>query len=208
MGELGWELYIPTEFSLGVFDEVWAAGQPVGLVPAGMHAMNSLRMEKAYRHWGDDIADEDTPLEAGLSWGVDWDKPGGFIGRDALLAQRDAGLTRRLVQFRLDDPEPLLYHDEPILRNGLLVGRITSGMYGHTVGAALGMSYLDATRHLTRVHSDLEGPRGRCNGERVPRHASYRPSTNRTPTSRSFRLIDRFRQSHPWTTVILITSPA
>jgi len=175
MGELGWELYIPTEFSLGVFDEVWAAGQPVGLVPAGMHAMNSLRMEKAYRHWGDDIADEDTPLEAGLSWGVDWDKPGGFIGRDALLAQRDAGLTRRLVQFRLDDPEPLLYHDEPILRNGLLVGRITSGMYGHTVGAALGMGYVSHDRGAPRdevIGADFEID---VNGTRVPATASYRP---------------------------------
>ncbi len=175
MGELGWEFYIPTEFSLGVFDEVWAAGQPVGLVPAGMHAMNSLRMEKAYRHWGDDIADEDTPLEAGLSWGVDWDKPGGFVGRDALLAQRDAGLTRRLVQFRLDDPKPLLYHDEPILRNGLLVGRITSGMYGHTVGAALGMGYVSHDRGAPRdevIGADFEID---VNGTRAPATASYRP---------------------------------
>ena len=175
MGELGWELYIPTEFSLGVFDELWATGQPVGLMPAGMHAMNSLRMEKAYRHWGDDIADEDTPLEAGLSWGVAWDKPGGFIGREALIAQREAGLTRRLVQFRLDDPEPLLYGNEPILGDGSLVGRITSGMYGHTVGAALGMGYVTHEPGTPRDEVIGGSFEITINGERIPATASYRP---------------------------------
>ena len=175
MGELGWELYVPTEFALGAFDSLWKSGAPNGLVAAGYHAMNSLRMEKAYRHWGDDIADEDTPLEAGLSWGVAFDKPGGFIGHDALVAQRDAGVTRRLVQFRLDDPEPLLYHDEPVLRDGHLVGRITSGMYGHTVGAALGMSYVGCEPGTPRAQV-LEGAfEVDVNGVRVPATASYRP---------------------------------
>ncbi len=174
MGELGWELYVPTEFSLGVFDVLWDAGRDRGLVPAGMHAMNSLRMEKAYRHWGEDICDEDSPLEAGLSWGVAWDKPGGFVGREALLAQREEGLTRRLVQFRLDDPEPLLYHDEPILRDRDLVGRITSGMYGHTVGAALGMGYVTHERGSPRdalLEASFEVV---VNGERVGATPSYR----------------------------------
>jgi 4-methylaminobutanoate oxidase (formaldehyde-forming) len=175
MGELGWELYVPTEFALGAFDALWESGAPAGLTPAGYHAMNSLRMEKAYRHWGDDIADEDTPLEAGLSWGVAFDKPGGFIGHDALVAQREAGVTRRLVQFRLDDPEPLLYHDEPVLRDGHLVGRITSGMYGHTVGAALGMSYVDCEPGTPRAQV-IEGAfEVDVNGVRVPATASYRP---------------------------------
>jgi 4-methylaminobutanoate oxidase (formaldehyde-forming) len=175
MGELGWELYVPTEFALGAFDSLWKSGAPNGLVAAGYHAMNSLRMEKAYRHWGDDIADEDTPLEAGLSWGVAFDKPGGFIGHDALVAQREAGVTRRLVQFRLDDPEPLLYHDEPVLRDGHLVGRITSGMYGHTVGAALGMSYVGCEPGTPRAQV-LEGAfEVDVNGVRVPATASYRP---------------------------------
>ncbi len=175
MGELGWELYIPTEFSPGVFDQVWATGQPVGLVPAGMHAMNSLRMEKAYRHWGDDITDEDTPLEAGLSWGVDWDKEGGFIGREALLAKKEMGPTRRLVQFRLDDPEPLLYHDEPILCDGVLVGQITSGMYGHTVGAALGMGYVAHDQGATRDEVIAGCFEIDVNGTTVPATPSYRP---------------------------------
>ena len=175
MGELGWELYVPTEFALGAFDALWESGAPNGLVAAGYHAMNSLRMEKAYRHWGDDIGDEDTPLEAGLSWGVAFDKPGGFIGHDALVAQREAGVTRRLVQFRLDDPEPLLYHDEPVLRDGQLVGRITSGMYGHTVGAALGMSYVDCEPSTPRAQV-IEGTfEIDVNGVLVPATASYRP---------------------------------
>ena len=175
MGELGWELYVPTEFALGAFDALWKSGAPAGLTPAGHHAMNSLRMEKAYRHWGDDIGDEDTPLEAGLSWGVAFDKPGGFIGHDALVAQREAGVIRRLVQFRLDDPEPLLYHDEPVLRDGHLVGRITSGMYGHTVGAALGMSYVDCEPGTPRAQV-IEGTfEVDVNGVQVPATASYRP---------------------------------
>jgi 4-methylaminobutanoate oxidase (formaldehyde-forming) len=175
MGELGWELYVPTEFALGAFDALWESGAPAGLTPAGYHAMNSLRMEKAYRHWGDDIADEDTPLEAGLSWGVSFDKPGGFIGHDALVAQREAGVVRRLVQFRLDDPEPLLYHDEPVFRDGTLVGRITSGMYGHTVGGALGMAYVGCEPDTPRAQV-LEGSFDvDVNGVRIPATASYRP---------------------------------
>jgi glycine cleavage system aminomethyltransferase T len=97
---------------------------------AGYHAMNSLRMECGYRHWGHDIGDEDTPLEGGLGFAVAFDKKGGFIGRDALLRQRETGLRRRLVQFALTDPARLLYHDEPIRRDGAIVGRITSGMLG------------------------------------------------------------------------------
>jgi len=144
VGELGWELYIPTEFVQGVYDEITAAGEAFGLVHAGYHALNSLRMEKAYRHWGHDITDEDTPLEAGLGFALAFDKPGGFIGRDALLKQRQAGVPRkRLVQFALQDSEPLIYHNEPIWRDGKLLGYITSGMYGHTIGAACGMGYLE-----------------------------------------------------------------
>ena len=175
MGELGWEIYLPTEFAVGAFDQLWESGQPNGLELAGMHAMNSLRMEKAYRHWGDDICDEDTPLEAGLSWGVAWDKPGGFIGRDALLSQRETGITRRLVQFRIDDPEPLLYHNEPVYKDGTIVGRITSGMYGHTVGAALGMGYVS---HEVDVPRDqvIEGSfEVEINGKRFPATTSFRP---------------------------------
>ncbi len=142
VGELGWELYVPTEFATHVYDAIVAAGDAFGLRHAGFHALNSLRMEKAYRHWGHDISDEDTPLQAGLGFTVAWDKPGGFLGRDALLRQREAGLDRRLAVFTLEDPEPLMFHNEPIWRNGVLVGRISSAMFGHTVGRSIGLGYV------------------------------------------------------------------
>ena len=97
--------------------------QTHGLKLGGMHAMDSLRIEKAYRHWGHDITDEDTPLEAGLGFAVAFDKNADFIGRDALLRQKaEKKLAKRLLQFALEDPEPLLYHNEPIYRDGKLVG--------------------------------------------------------------------------------------
>ena len=101
-----------------------------------------MRIEKAYRHWGHDVTDEDTPLEAGLAFAVKFDKAGGFIGRDTLLEQKEKGSTRRLVQFRLDDPQPLLYHNEPIWRKDTIVGHITSGAYGHTLGSCIGLGYV------------------------------------------------------------------
>ena len=142
VGELGWELYVPTEFVQGVFDCLTEEGAAVGMRLAGYHAMNSLRMEKGYRHWGHDITDDDTPLEAGLGFAVSWSKSGGFIGRDALARQKQAGVKRRLVQFALEDCDRLLYHNEPIWRDNILVGRITSGMFGHSVGKSLGMGYV------------------------------------------------------------------
>jgi 4-methylaminobutanoate oxidase (formaldehyde-forming) len=140
-GELGWELYVPTEFARAAFDALIEAGEAHGLRLAGLHALDSCRIEKAYRHWGHDIGDEDTPLEAGLMFAVKPDK-GAFIGRDALLRQRDAGATRRLAQFLLRDPAPMLYHDEPIWADGRMVGRTTSGAYGHALGGAVALGYV------------------------------------------------------------------
>jgi 4-methylaminobutanoate oxidase (formaldehyde-forming) len=128
----------------GVYDEIAAAGPRFGLVHAGYHALNSLRMEKGYRHWGHDITDEDTPLEAGLGFAVSWNKAGGFIGREALLRQREAGCLKRLVQFKLESSDPLLYHNEPIWRGRAIVGFIRSGMYAHSLGAAVGLGYVTA----------------------------------------------------------------
>ncbi len=145
VGELGWELYVPSEFMQGVYDEIVAAGEAFGLAHAGYHALNSLRMEKGYRHWSHDITDEDSPLEAGLGFTVKFDKPDGFIGRDALLKQQEEGLQRRLLQFKLNDPEPLLYHNEPIWRDDEIVGHITSGAYGHTLGGCIGLGYVHTT---------------------------------------------------------------
>jgi 4-methylaminobutanoate oxidase (formaldehyde-forming) len=149
VGELGWELYVPTEFAPAVYDAIVTAGETEGLRHAGYHAMDSLRIEKAYRSWGHDVGREDTPLEAGLGFAVRFDKPIPFIGRDALLAQREAPLRRRLVVFTLDDPDALLYHDEPVWRDGALVGRITSGAYGHTLGRAIGLGFVEDAGGVT-----------------------------------------------------------
>ena len=175
VGELGWELYVPTEFMLGVYDEIVAAGESFGLVHAGYHAINSLRIEKAYRHWSHDITDEDTPLEAGLGFAVKFDKEGGFIGRDALLAQQESGVGKRLLQFRLQDPEPLLYHGEPIWSDDQLVGHITSGAYGHSLGACIGLGYVPVepgtdAAELLKSNYEIE-----VAGVRFPADASLRP---------------------------------
>ena len=143
VGELGWELYIPTEFTLGVYDLLVEAGAEYNLRHIGMHAMNSLRIEKAYRHYGHDITDNDTPLEAGLGFAVAFDKPNGFIGREALLKQKENGVNKRFVQFLLENRQPLLYHNEPIWRDGMLAGYVRSGMYGHTLDGAVGLGYIE-----------------------------------------------------------------
>ena len=155
MGELGWELYVPSEFATGLFDTLLAHGEPHGLKLGGMHAMDSLRIEKAYRHWGHDITDEDTPLEAGLGFAVAFDKNADFVGRDALLKQKaEKKLAKRLLQFALEDPEPLLYHNEPIYRDGALVGHTSSAAYGHHLGRAIAMGYV---HHEGGVDADYVG---------------------------------------------------
>ena len=145
VGELGFELLIDAEFAAHVYDVLAEAGRDLGLKPAGYFALNSLRMEKGYRHWGHDIGEEDTPFNGGLGFAVAMDKPGGFIGREALVAQKAAGpIARRLVQVRLKDTghPPLMFHHEPILRDGQIVGSIMSGAYGHRIGASLGLGYV------------------------------------------------------------------
>jgi 4-methylaminobutanoate oxidase (formaldehyde-forming) len=139
VGELGWELYIPTEFSLHVFDTLVEAGKDFGLKHIGLQALNTLRLEKAYRDYGGDIDNTDTPLEVGLGYFVDFDKPGGFIGREATLRLKESGYRYRMPQFLLEDPEPLLYYGEIIYRDGVPVGYIMAGGYGHTLGASVGV---------------------------------------------------------------------
>jgi heterotetrameric sarcosine oxidase gamma subunit len=142
VGELGWELYVPVEFAAGVYDALHAAGGDLGLADAGYYAIESLRVEKAYRAWGRELTTDDTPLEAGLGFAVRFEKPVPFIGRDALLAQRDTPLEKRLVGFVLDDPEALPWGDEPIWCEGAIVGSTTSAAYGHTLGRAVAMGYV------------------------------------------------------------------
>jgi len=146
VGELGWELYVPVDNAELLYSAIVEAGEPFGLRHAGFHAMNSLRLEAGYRHWGHDISDEDTPLEAGLGFAVAWDKPGGFIGREALLNQKGSSRTKRLIQFRIEDPDLISYHDDPIFRDGVYAGRTTGGMWSHTEDRCLTMAYL--------VHAD------------------------------------------------------
>ena len=137
VGELGWEIYASADQAAHIFEEILHAGA----TPCGLHALDSCRLEKAYRHFGHDITDEDHVLEAGLGFAVKPEK-GEFIGREAVLAKQSAGLSRRLLQFRLREPEPMLYHNEPILRDGAIVGHLSSGGYGHALGASLGLGYV------------------------------------------------------------------
>jgi 4-methylaminobutanoate oxidase (formaldehyde-forming) len=177
MGELGWELHVPSDQALHVYDELVNASEGLGLQHAGYHALNSLRIEKAYRFWGSDITDEDTPLESGLGFAVAWDKPGGFIGREALLRRREEGLRRRLVVFALEDPDPLVYGNEPIWRDGVLVGKTTSGWYGHTLGCGVALGYVGAGELGTATAEWVLGGRYELEiaGRRFAARSSLRP---------------------------------
>jgi 4-methylaminobutanoate oxidase (formaldehyde-forming) len=141
VGELGWEIYVSADMAAHAFETLHAAGQDMGLKLCGMHMMDSARIEKGFRHFGHDITSEDHVLEAGLGFAVKTDKPD-FIGRDAVLRKKEEGLNARLLQFRLTDPEPLLYHNEPIIRDNQIVGFLSSGSYGHHLGAAIGLGYV------------------------------------------------------------------
>ncbi|HEX5296356.1 MAG TPA: FAD-dependent oxidoreductase [Streptosporangiaceae bacterium] len=174
-GELGWELLIPADLAVHVYDTLVSVGPQYGLRHAGYHALDSLRMEKAYRSWGHDISGGDTPLEAGLGFAVAWDKPG-FMGRDALLRLREAGVSRRLVQFALADPDAFAYHDEPIYLDGVLVGRVSSAAYGHTLGRCVALGYVTAPEPGTPPSWYRSGSYEiEIAGERVPADASLRP---------------------------------
>ena len=141
VGELGWEIYVSSDMAAHVFEALEEAGVDLGLKLCGLHTLDSCRTEKAFRHFGHDITDEDHVLEAGLGFAVKTDK-GDFIGRDAVLKKREEGLKRRLVQFRLEDPEPMLFHNEALIRDGKMVSYLTSGNYGHFLGAAVGLAYV------------------------------------------------------------------
>ncbi|KIN75257.1 Glycine cleavage T-protein (Aminomethyl transferase) [Sulfitobacter noctilucae] len=141
VGELGWEIYISADQAPHIFEVLAEAGTEFDLKLCGMHMMDTCRIEKGFRHFGHDITSEDHVLEAGLGFAVRSDKPD-FIGRDAVLRKKDEGLNARMVQFKLTDPEPLLYHNEPVLRDGQIVGYLSSGAYGHALGGAVGMGYV------------------------------------------------------------------
>jgi len=174
VGELGWELYPGVDQAGSLFDAVMAAGAEHDIRPCGYHALNSLRIESGYRHWGHDITDEDTPIEAGLGFTIAWDKAGGFHGRDALLEQREAPRRNRLVQFMLGDADAIAYHDEPIHRDGVLVGRTSSAMYGHTLGACIAMGYVNNPEGVTADWIESGSFEIEIATSRVPAAASLR----------------------------------
>lgn len=185
VGELGWEIYLPVDQARHGFDFLWEKGRDHGLRLAGMHALNSCRLEKKFVHYGHDIADHDTPLECGLGFVCAIDKAVPFIGRDAILAQREARgfMRKRLVQFLLQDPEVLLYHHEPILRDGAIVGHLTSGDYGHALGGAVGLGYVEADEEISADYIAAGKFEIDVGGERVPATASlsalYDPKAER-----------------------------
>ncbi|WP_103256975.1 GcvT family protein [Tabrizicola aquatica] len=173
VGELGWELYVSADQTAHVFEALMEAAPEVKL--CGLHTLDSCRIEKAYRHWGHDITDEDHVLEAGLGFTVSRKKPG-FLGREAVLRKAEAGLDRRMVQFRLTDPEPLLFHNEAIVRDGKIVGPVTSGNYGHFLGGAVGMGYVPAKGQTdadilgARYEIEVAGQRHEAVASLVPMH--------------------------------------
>ncbi len=184
VGELGWEIHVATEFAAHVFDVLISGDAAPPPIPVGGHAVDSLRTEKAYRHWGHDIAYDDTPFEAGLAFTCKLNKPGGFIGRDALMEKREQGIRRRLLQFVLEDPEPLLFHNEPIFLKGRLVGRTTSATYGHTLGAAVALGYVSDENGIDLATIE-EGPyeigvAGRRSAARASLRPLYDPRGERT----------------------------
>jgi 4-methylaminobutanoate oxidase (formaldehyde-forming) len=176
VGELGWELYVPTEFTLGVYEHLIDAGSDLNLAHAGMETLESTRTEAGRKDYGLDMENSDSPLEAGLGFAVDFDKPDGFVGRDALMAQREARpLKSRLVQFLLEDPEPLLYGEEPIFHDGKAVGYMRSGAYGHTLGGGMGFGYVNHEAGVTADFVKSGGFEIQVAGERYAATASLRP---------------------------------
>jgi 4-methylaminobutanoate oxidase (formaldehyde-forming) len=178
VGELGWELHVPADLALTVYDALHEEGPAFGFRNVGLDAMGSLRLEKAYRDFGLDIDNMDTPFDVGLGFAVALDKPGGFIGRDALQRAREAQAgppKRRLIQVLVEDPEPLLYSGEPVLRDGAWFGYNRAGAYGHTLGGAVGLAMVEDEAGIPaevieegRFEIDIAGVR-------YPARASLRP---------------------------------
>ena len=168
VGELGWELHIPVSQAVQVYESLMKAGQDYRVVNAGHYAINSLRLEKAYRAWGADISPDDTALEAGLGFAVGWKKSSSFLGKAVLLEQKQAGLKRLLVTFVLEEPGPVLWGSEPIYRNGQAVGYTTSGSYGHSLKAGIGMGYVKCQNGVTPEYIREGRYEINVSGRRVP----------------------------------------
>jgi 4-methylaminobutanoate oxidase (formaldehyde-forming) len=176
LGELGYELYIPAEQATHVYDRLVDAGAAFGLRHAGLKALASLRMEKGYRDYGHDIDNTDSVLEAGLGFAVDLKKPGGFIGKDAVLAKKaDGPLKRRIVQLLCKDPEPLMFHAEPVFRSGKPIGYVRAASYGFTVGGAVGLMMVEAGEPIDQAYLDAGQWEVEIAGKRHPAVTSLKP---------------------------------
>ncbi|MCI0670077.1 MAG: FAD-dependent oxidoreductase [Myxococcaceae bacterium] len=176
LGELGYELYIPTEQAVHVYDRLVEAGRHVGLRHAGLKALASLRMEKGYRDYGHDIDNTDSVLEAGLGFAVDLKKPGGFLGKEAVLAKKAEGpLKRRIAQVLVKDPEPMMFHAEPLRRNGKSVGYIRAASYGFTLGGAVGLAMIEAGEPVDQEWLDKGTWEVEIAGKLYPAVTSLRP---------------------------------
>jgi len=176
VGELGYELCIPSDMAVHVYDRVVEAGARFNLKHAGLKALGSLRMEKGYRDFGHDMDNTDTILEMGLGFAVDFKKPGGFLGKEAVVAQKDKKLLeKRLVSVLVKDSNPMLFHAEPLLRNGVPVGYLRAASYGHTLGGAVGLALVDAKTSVTKTY--LEDAKWEVNiaGKIFPAIVSLRP---------------------------------
>ncbi len=176
LGELGYELFIPSEQAVHVYDALIEAGRDLGLRHAGLKALSSLRMEKAYRDFGHDIDNTDHLLEVGLGFTADFDKPGGFAGKDAVLNKRAAGLGKRLVQVLVNDPDALMYHAEVVYRDSKPMGYVRAASYGHTLGGAVGLAMIERAGEPIDA-AWLAGGSWQVDiaGTRVPATVSLRP---------------------------------
>jgi 4-methylaminobutanoate oxidase (formaldehyde-forming) len=159
VGELGWEIYCPTEYGLGLWRTLWEAGRPHGIVAAGYRAIDSLRLEKGYRIWGADITPDETPYEGGVGFCVKLDKEGGFIGREALIEAKERGPRTLLRCLTLEDPHSIALGNEPVRVGGEICGRVTTGGYGYTVERSIAYAYLppEAAEPGTPIEVEIFG---------------------------------------------------
>jgi 4-methylaminobutanoate oxidase (formaldehyde-forming) len=177
VGELGWELYIPTEFAAGVYDALAEAGAELGAGDGGYYAIDAMRIEKGYRAWGAELTPDETPVHAGMTFAVKPDKGVDFLGRDAVLRAMESGVTRRLVQFVIDDPDAMFWGGEPILRDGERVGELSSAGVAQATGATVAMGYVESPEPLRgrgpwRDYIDAGAFQVLLAGARIPAMAS------------------------------------
>ena len=176
VGELGYELYIPAEHATEVYERIVEAGRVFGLTHAGLKALSSLRLEKGYRDYGHDIDNTDDPYEVGLGFALDLKKPLGFVGKEAVLSRKARGPpTRRLVQVLVNDPTPLMFHAEVLLRDAVAVGYVRAASYGHTLGGAVGLAMVEANRAVDDTYLDGGAWEVEIAGSRYPATVSLKP---------------------------------